>query len=75
MPDPKQLERSGTLYQFATIGALTERGGCVSEATGVMKIAVFGATTAWGRVVRETSSGWEVEGTYRNAAAVGDYVE
>lgn len=164
MSDTEQSERKGTLHQFATVAALTKRGGRVSRATGGIKIcglavarvgdivtyddgseavivdgagcasllghqpaaligshlsngdriietpwghkkigifvedgeevpglfdstwtpppcepiarfAVLGATTARGGVVRETSSTWEVEGTCRNAAAIGDYVE
>jgi len=39
------------------------------------RFAVCGATTARGGVVREVSSVWQVEGTYRNAAGIGDYVE
>ena len=158
-----EQERKGTLYRFATVGALTERGGRVtggdkaticglpiarvgdvvtyadgSEAvivdgagyaavlgnraaalvgshlsngdriietpwghlkTGVFiaddepvpglfdanwtppprkpldRFAVRGATTARGGIVREVSTTWEVEGTHRKAAGIGDIVE
>ncbi|WP_322028453.1 PAAR domain-containing protein [Paraburkholderia sp. J76] len=39
------------------------------------RFAVFGATTARGGMVREVSSDWEVDDTYRKAASIGDFVE
>lgn len=39
------------------------------------RFAVFGATTRRGGMVREVSSGWEVEGLHRKAASIGDFVE
>jgi uncharacterized Zn-binding protein involved in type VI secretion len=41
----------------------------------VARFAVFGATTARGGMVREVSSEWEVDGTHRKAASIGDFVE
>lgn len=41
----------------------------------VARFAVFGATTARGGMVREVSSEWEVDGTNRKAASIGDFVE
>ncbi len=41
----------------------------------VARFAVFGATTARGGMVREVSSEWDVEGTHRKAASIGDFVE
>lgn len=41
----------------------------------VARFAVFGATTARGGMVREVSSEWDVDGTHRKAASIGDFVE
>ncbi|WP_322061470.1 PAAR domain-containing protein [Paraburkholderia sp. J63] len=39
------------------------------------RFAISGATTARGGMVREVTGEWEVEGTHRKAAAIGDFVE
>jgi uncharacterized Zn-binding protein involved in type VI secretion len=41
----------------------------------VARFAVFGATTAQGGMVREVSSEWNVDGTHREAASIGDFVD